>query len=300
MTAAALPAGYTAVSRSVLLPLRRRVGVFPPLQMHHHEQGRQRYRCGGCGRTFTSRTATPFSGYRWPWVVIGMAVRWYTCYRLSTANVRDLLAERYIDVSERTVLGWVHTFGPLLAAEGRRQARPLGTRWWCDETYVRVGGEGTYLYRAVDEDGQVVDVLLRSQRDLASAKAFFAQAVTRCSATPGVVITDKHPAYPRAIREQIPQARHIRTGLHRASGPTCLPIERLHVPIKDRLRPMRGLQSIRTGQRIVESIELAGAIRRGDVGVRSRQELCRLGLTTRARAVRAIFDALAGELRSAA
>jgi transposase-like protein len=96
--------------------------------------GRQRYRCGGCGRTFTTRTATPFSRYRWPRVVIMMAVRWYTCYRLSTANILALLAERHIDVSARTILSWVHTFGPLLAAEGRRQARPLGTRWWCDET----------------------------------------------------------------------------------------------------------------------------------------------------------------------
>ena len=136
-------------------------------------------------------------------------------------------------------------------------------------------------------------MLLRSQRNLASARAFFAQAVTRCGTTPRVVITDKHPAYPHAIREQIPQARHLRTGLHRASGPTCL-------PIKDRLRPMRGLQSIRTGQCMVESIELAGAIRRGDVRVGSRQELGRLGLSARARAVRAIFDALAAELRSAA
>jgi putative transposase len=104
-------------------------------------------------------------------------------YRLSTANVRGLLAERHVDVSERTVLSWVHTFGPLLAAEGRRQARPPGSRWWRDETYVRVGGAWAYLCRAVDEDGQVVDVLLRSQRDLASTQAFFARAVTRCGTT---------------------------------------------------------------------------------------------------------------------
>ena len=103
--------------------------------------GRQRYRCCGCGRTFTPRTATPFAGYRWPRVVIMMAVRWYTLYRRSAANVRGLLAERHIDVSERTVLSWVHTFGPPLAADGRRHARPLGSRWWCDQTYFRIGGQ---------------------------------------------------------------------------------------------------------------------------------------------------------------
>ena len=261
--------------------------------------GRQRYRCGGCCRTFTTRTATPFSGYRWPQVVIIMAVRWYTCYRLSTANIRALLAERYVDVSARTILSWVHTFGPLLAAEGRRQARPLGTRWWCDETYVRVSGAWAYLYRAVDEYGQVVDVLLRSRRDLASAKAFVAQAVARRRSTPCLVITDKHPAYPRAIREHIPHARHLQTGLHRASGPTCLPIERSHIPIKDRIRPMRGLQSIRTGQSLVEGIEVAGAIRRGDLGINTRQNLGQVGLSERARLVRTAFDVLAADLRSA-
>jgi transposase-like protein len=72
--------------------------------------------------------------------VITTAVRWYCRFRLSAAAVRDLLAERRIDVSARTVLAWAQTFGPLLAAEGRRHARPVGTRWWADETYVRVGG----------------------------------------------------------------------------------------------------------------------------------------------------------------
>jgi transposase-like protein len=233
-------------------------------------------------------------------VVIIMAVRWYTCYRLSTANIRTLLAERHVDVSARTILSWVHTFGPLLAAEGRRQARPLGTRWWCDETYIRVGGAWAYLYRAVDEYGQIVDVLLRSRRDLASAKAFFAQAILRRNSTPNEVITDKHPAYPRAMPEQLPHARHIQTGLHRASGPTCLPIERSHVPVKDRIRPMRGLQSIPTGQWIAEGIEMAAAIRRGDMGINTRQDLNRVGFSERARLVRAAFDALAATLRSAA
>lgn len=104
--------------------------------------GRQRYRCNGCRRTFTTRTATPFSGYRRPQVVIITAVRWYTCYRLSTANIRALLAERHIDVSARTILSWVHTFGPLLESEGRRRSQPVGTRWWCDETYVLASGHG--------------------------------------------------------------------------------------------------------------------------------------------------------------
>ncbi len=105
----------------------------------------QRFRCRGCGRTFTARTGTPFAGYRWPLEVITTAVRWYCRFRLSAADIRDLLAERGVDITDRTVLTWVHTFSPLLAAEGRRHARRVSTRWYVDETYVRVGGRWAYL-----------------------------------------------------------------------------------------------------------------------------------------------------------
>jgi IS6 family transposase len=222
----------------------------------------QRFRCHGCRRTFTARTGTPFASHRWPLEVITTAVRWYLRYRLSAADVRDLLAERRIDVSARTVLAWAHTFGPLLAAEGRRHARQFGRRWWADETYVRVGGRWAYLYRAVDESGQVVDVLLREHRDLASARAFFDQAIARRGARPKTVITDKHVSYRRAVRRRSWRAAHVRTGLHRARGDTTKAVERSHVPVKDRLRAMRGLQSIATGQRLLEGIELAHAVHR--------------------------------------
>jgi transposase-like protein len=146
--------------------------------------GAQRFRCPACRRTRTNRSGTPFAGHRWPAEVITTAVRWYFRYRLS-------LAERGIDVSARTVLIWAHRFGPLLAAAARRAARPVGQRWWVDETYIRVRGRWAYLYRAVDEHGQVVDVLLRERRDLASARASFDQAIARRGARPKVVITDK-------------------------------------------------------------------------------------------------------------
>ena len=84
-------------------------------------------------------------------------------------------------MSRQTVADWVQKFGVLLAAASRRYAKPLGKRWYVDETYVRVGKAWAYLYRAVDETGQVVDVLLREHRDLASARAFFEQATRRLS-----------------------------------------------------------------------------------------------------------------------
>jgi transposase-like protein len=178
----------------------------------------QRFRCHSCRRTFTDRTTTPFAGHRWPLDVIVTAVRWYLLYRLSAANVRDLLAERNIDVSARCVLRWVQKFGPLLAEGVRRQARPARRRWWCDETYVRVAGHWAYLYRAIDQRGQVIDVLLRENRDLASARAFFARATERRGVQPTQVVTDKHIPYVQAVRREAASARHIRTGLHRAKG----------------------------------------------------------------------------------
>jgi predicted Zn finger-like uncharacterized protein len=226
----------------------------------------QRYRCRRCQRTFTGRTGTPFAGYRWPRETVVLAVRWYCRYRLSAANVRDLLAEGGIDVSDRTILNWVHTFSSLLAEAARRNSRPVGRNWYCDETYVRVRGRWAYLYRAVDKDGQVVDILLREHRDLASAEAFLAQAIERRGISPTEIITDKHPAYSRAVGGQVPTATHVKTGLHRARGhQTTQPVERSHVPVKDRLRPMRGLQSVATGQRVLEGMAVVQAIQRGDV-----------------------------------
>jgi transposase-like protein len=182
---------------------------------------------------------------------------------------------------------------------GGGTARPVGRRWYCDETYVRVAGRRAYLYRAVDDCGQVVDVLLRAQRDLASARAFFAQAIRRRRVTPDHVVTDKHQAYGRAVRRHARRAVHTRTGLHRARGETTKAVERSPVPIKDRLRLMRGLQSIRSGQRLLEGIEAIWAIRRGDLGASGGGLPVGAGSAARARAESVALAQLAGTLRLA-
>lgn len=271
--------------------------------MSTHKDGRdrakkQRYRCSTCQRSFTDRTSTPFTNHRWPRDVIIMAVRWYFSYRLSAANVRNLLAERGLDVSRQTVADWVQKFGGLLAEAGRHHAKRVGSRWFVDETYLRVGKTWAYLYRAVDEAGQVVDVLLREKRDLESAKAFFTQAIKRRGVVPVEIITDKHRAYLRAVKQHAPNATHRRTGLHRKRALTTKPIERSHVPIKDRLRPMRSLSSVETGQRLLEGIELAQAVQRGDVRLPDRGEPS--SVHERSRVTVATFSWLASELRTAA
>src|ERR671927_1102603 len=123
------------------------------------------------GRTLTENTSSAFSGYRWPADVILTAVRWYLADPLSSRQVLELLAERGIDVSHRTILDWVQAFGPRLAAEVRRRRRPIGKQWFVDEVFLFRKSEKRYLYRAIDQDGMVVDVLVREHRDTASAEA---------------------------------------------------------------------------------------------------------------------------------
>jgi len=113
-------------------------------------RGRQKYACSFCRHTFTENTTSAFSGYRWPPDVILTAVRWYLSYLLSSRQARELLAERGVDVSHRTVLLWVQVFGPLLAAEVRG-CRRVDRRWFVDDVFLFRKSEKRYLYRAIDE-----------------------------------------------------------------------------------------------------------------------------------------------------
>jgi putative transposase len=232
-----------------------------------------------------------------------MAVRWYCSLPLSAAQVVRLLAERHIDVTARTVLNWVQTFGPQLAAAIRKHRRRVGRQWTVDEVFCFRGKQKLYLYRAVDEHGQVIDVLLRDKRDRASAEVFFRQALARTDVTPTAVITDHHQPYVKAVTTVILFARHVRTGLHRRQGYTTQPIERSHVPTRDRLRGARGLRTVRTGQRFLESFEALHALRRGTVKLRTlvpRYRPTQASVHETARAIVRAMDVLGTQLRKAA
>jgi len=254
--------------------------------------GRQRYACRTCGHDFTEHSASAFSGYRWPAEVILLAVRWSLSHPLSATSVVELLAERGIDVSRRTVLRWVQTFGPLLAAEVRKYRRPLGQKCYVDEVFFFRGKHKHYLYRAVDEHGQVVDVLFREHRDTESASAFFRQALARTCWRPTQVISDHHQPYVKAVQEVLPGATHVRTGLHRASGETTKPIERSHVFTRDRLRAARGVKTLTTGQRFFEGFEGLHALRRGHTCLAKLVPGYKAAHATTHERVRAVADAV--------
>ena len=139
-----------------------------------------------------------FAGFRFPREMISVAVRWYLRYGLSYRDVEELLAERGITVDHITIYMSVQRFTPEFI-EAARPARHLpGDRWFTDETYLKVAGRWAYLYRAVNQNGQVIDILLSGRRDLAAARRFFTRAL-RAGTVPAEVTTDRAPVYPRVL-----------------------------------------------------------------------------------------------------
>ena len=125
----------------------------------------------------SSGVSSAFAGFRFPREVITVAVRWYLRYGLSYRDVEELLAERGVGVDPVTVYRWVQRFTPEFIEAARPCRRLPGNRWFVDETYVKVSGQWTYLYRAIDQHGQVIDVMLSKRRDLPAARDFFDRAL---------------------------------------------------------------------------------------------------------------------------
>ena len=116
--------------------------------------------------------------------IIILCVRWYITYKLSYRDLVEMMAERGVDISHTTILRWVQFYVPEFEKRWNHYARPVGTSWRVDETYIIVKGRWTYLYRAVDKQGLTVDFLLSEHRDIAAAKGFFTRAITQHSAPP--------------------------------------------------------------------------------------------------------------------
>jgi transposase-like protein len=117
-----------------------------------------------------------FVGFRFPPDVIVLAVHWYLRFGLSYRDVEELLAERGIDVDHVTIHRWVQRFTPLLVDAARFARHRVADRWHVDETYVKVAGRWVYLYRAVDQFGQVIDVYASTRRDTEASRRFFHRA----------------------------------------------------------------------------------------------------------------------------
>ena len=123
-----------------------------------------------------------FAGFRFPPEVIVVAARWYLRFNLSYRDVKELLVERGVEVDHVTVFRWVQRFTPLLANAARFSRHLPGDRWFVDETYLKVNRVWRYVYRAVDQHGQIIDVLVSARRDAGAARRFFRRELnTWCS-----------------------------------------------------------------------------------------------------------------------
>jgi IS6 family transposase len=210
-----------------------------------------------------SRSA--FAGFRFPPEIIVLALRWYLRYGLSYRDVEELLAERGIEVDHVTIYRWVQRFTPLLANAARPCRHAIGDCWYVDETYVKVAGHWRYVYRAVDQYGQIIDVYVSVRRDTRAARRFFTTALDAHGA-PAEVVTDRAPALRAAIDELIPAA------FHNVEQYANNRVECDHGRLKARLHPMRGLKSDLSARVIMRGHALMQNIRRGhyELGVDTR------------------------------
>ncbi|HLN00449.1 MAG TPA: IS6 family transposase, partial [Bryobacteraceae bacterium] len=143
-----------------------------------------------------------FRGRHFQDEIIVLCLRWYLRYSLSYRDLEEIMAERGLSLDHSTIARWVLRYAPILSQRIRGEMRKPGRSWRVDETYVRIAGRWTYLYRAVDSEGNTIDFMLSPNRDLTAAKHFLQLALWRTrEVRPRVINVDGHPAYARAIAE---------------------------------------------------------------------------------------------------
>jgi putative transposase len=186
-----------------------------------------------------------YKRHRFPPEIIQHTVWLYYRFNLSYRDVEDLLAERGIIVTRESVRLWCNKFGPQFARRLRRKHRGYGDTFFIDEVFVKIDGKQQYLWRAVDQDGEVIDVFLQSRRDGAAAKRFFKRLIKSNRGEPRRIVTDKLRSYGVARRELMPEV------IHDASQYANNRAELSHQPTRVRERGVRRFKSPRQAQRFL-------------------------------------------------
>jgi putative transposase len=169
----------------------------------------------------------------------------YYRFALSFRDIEELLASRGIIVSYEAIRLWCGKFGPEYARTLRQHRCRVGRRWHVDEVFIRINGRIHYLWRAVDQNGQVVDILVQTRRDRAAAERFFRHLIHRTHTVPHTVITDRLRSYSAALPRVLPRVRHRRG--HWLNNRA----ENSHQPTRERERRMRRFKSFRQAQRFL-------------------------------------------------
>ena len=208
-----------------------------------------------------SDISTLFKGRHFNYILIIQAVRWYITFKLSYRDICSLMAERGVTLVHTTVLRWVQRYVPLFEKKWKKYARPVGSSWRVDETYIKVKGKWHDLSRAVDRRGQTVDFLLSKHRDKAAAVRFFKKALGTNRA-PEKITLDGSEATHRAVAELkaegvLPTQIEVRTSKYLNNI-----IEQDHRRIKQRYYPMLGFKKFRNAKVTLNGIELAAKIKK--------------------------------------
>ena len=149
-----------------------------------------------------------YKRHRFPPDVISYAVWLYYRFNLSLRDIEDLLAERGITVSREAIRRWCIKFGALYARRLKRKHRGYGDTFYIDEVFIKINGKQHYLWRAVDQDGDVIDVYLQAKRDGVAAQRFFGRLLRSHGGKPRKIVTDKLRSYGVAHRELMPETIH--------------------------------------------------------------------------------------------
>ena len=190
-------------------------------------------------------TRSIYKRHRLPPEIIQYAVWLYHRFNLSHRDIEDLLARRGITVSYEAIRLWCNKFGPLYARRLRRRHQGYGDTFFIDEVFIKMGGKQHYLWRAIDQDGEVVDVFLQKRRDSNAAKRFFKRLLKSHQGAPRKFVTDKLGSYRVAHRELSPES------IHDTSQYANNRAELSHQPTRVRERGMRRFKSMRQAQRFL-------------------------------------------------
>ena len=193
------------------------------------------------------RNQNPYRGFRFSPEIITDAVWLYHCFSLSLRYVELILAARGVAVSYESICEWGIRFGRQYAAALKRRRPKPGDKWHLDEVFIRIRGKIHYLWRAVDQNGMVLDILVQKHRDTDAAKRFFRKLLSGGTEVPRVIVTDKLKSYATAKREILPKVEH------RQSRYLDNRAEVSHQPTRRRERQMLRFKSLRQAQRFLSA-----------------------------------------------
>jgi transposase, IS6 family len=207
-----------------------------------------------------------FKGRQFAAEVILWAVRWYLMFPISYRDLALMLQDRGVAVDHTTIFRWIQAYAVELEKRIRPHLRPTNGSWRVDETYVKVKGRWTYLYRAVDSRGQTIDFLLSAKRDAEAAKRFFRKALAQPhTVNPRTITVDKNPAYPKAVAEMKESAELWRFSRLRQVKFLNNIVEQDHRRVKRLTRPGLGFGGFWTARRTLAGFEAMAMIRKGQV-----------------------------------